>query len=220
MAGQKLGYIRVSSADQNTERQLVDLDLDLTFTDKMSGKDKNRPELIRCMNYIRNGDELFVHSIDRLARNLFDLQGLVKEVIDKGACVYFIKENLRFSGDDDPMSVMVLQVMGAIAQFQRTLIKSAQLEGIARAKLAGKYKGGVGATKEKIKAIKFFGAMGFTKTLSAHMAGVSLSTIYKYWPVGEELVKIKSELDAKGDEKNEYLNNLSVMAKQRDEKKK
>lgn len=182
MAGQKIGYIRVSSVDQNTERQLSDIDLDKTFTDKLSGMNTKRPQLQECISYMRNGDQLFVHSIDRLARNLQDLQEIVEQVTDKGALVIFVKENLRFSGDDDPMSKVIMQVMGAIAEFQRTLIKSAQREGIEKAKAAGKYNGGPSLNEEKIDSINQLANSGKTKVGTAATVGVSLSTVYKYWP--------------------------------------
>ena len=95
MKGQHVGYIRVSSVGQNTERQLADIELDLSFIDKASGKDTNRPELTRCLAHLRNGDILHVHSIDRLARNLKDLQLLVEQLTSKGVSVHFHKENLH-----------------------------------------------------------------------------------------------------------------------------
>ena len=92
MNNQKVGYIRVSSSEQNTERQLVDVELDRTFKDKVSGKSRNRPQLKECLAYLRQGDVLYVHSIDRLARNLFDLQSIVKELTDKKVSVIFVKD--------------------------------------------------------------------------------------------------------------------------------
>ena len=93
---QNIGYIRVSTLDQNTERQLADVKLHKIFEDKASGKDTKRPALAECLRYLRQGDTLLVHSIDRLARNLEDLQKIVRELTDKGVSVRFVKENLIF----------------------------------------------------------------------------------------------------------------------------
>src|SRR5271170_1712028 len=131
--GQRVGYIRVSTVDQSTARQLDGLELDRTFTDKLSGKDTNRPELQAAMKRMRDGDVLVVHSMDRLARNLGDLLRLVEELNGRGVAVEFVKENLVFTGDDSAMSNMLLGIMGSVAQFERAMIRERQLEGIAKA---------------------------------------------------------------------------------------
>ena len=106
-----VGYIRVSSFSQNTDRQLRDIDLDKAFEEKASAKDSNRPQLIACMEWLRDEDVLHVHSIDRLARNLQDLQNIVQALTDKGVTVVFHKENLTFSGGgSDPMKTLMLQI--------------------------------------------------------------------------------------------------------------
>lgn len=133
-----VGYIRVSSYGQNTDRQLADVELDQVFEEKASAKDAKRPVLQDCLRYLREGDTLHVHSMDRLARNLFDLQKLVSDLTEQGVVVQFHKEHLTFTGDKNPMATLLLQVMGAIAQFERALIKERQREGIAAAKAKGK----------------------------------------------------------------------------------
>lgn len=169
-------YIRVSSLDQNTNRQL-----DETFTEKVSGKDKNRPQLAEMMRYARKGDTVIVHSLDRLARNLDDLRSIVKELTDKGVTVQFIKENLTFTGEDSPMSNLLLSVMGAFAEFERALIRERQLEGIAIAKQAGKYKGRKRSmTEEKIQEAKRRVADGEAKAQIARDLGISRETLYQY----------------------------------------
>jgi len=90
--GQRVGYLRVSTVDQNTDRQLDGIALDKVFTDKASGKDTNRPELTRALEYVREGDILVVHSMDRLARNLEDLRRIVRELTGRGVRVEFVKE--------------------------------------------------------------------------------------------------------------------------------
>src|SRR5690242_9730689 len=97
MTSQRIGYIRVSSLDQNTERQLDGVALDKVFTDKASAKDTNRPQLQAALNHIRAGDTLIVHSMDRLARNVEDMLRLVREMNDRGVAVQFIKENMSFT---------------------------------------------------------------------------------------------------------------------------
>lgn len=140
--GHTVGYIRVSSVDQNTERQLDGLTLDKTFTDKASGKDTKRPELQRALEFLREGDTLVVHSMDRLARNLDDLRKIVIGLTKKGVKVQFVKESLTFTGDDNPMANLLLNLLGAVSEFERELIKERQREGIAIAKAKGNvYKG-------------------------------------------------------------------------------
>ncbi|HQS83343.1 MAG TPA: recombinase family protein [Alphaproteobacteria bacterium] len=141
MDGKTIGYIRVSSFDQNPERQLDGVPLDKTFIDKASGKDTNRPQLEALLNYIRDGDTLVVHSMDRLARNLDDLRRLVFDLTHSHININFLKENLLFTGEDSPMANLLLSVMGAFAEFERSLIRERQREGIALAKKHGVYKG-------------------------------------------------------------------------------
>ena len=103
MNGKRIGYIRVSTVDQNTDRQLADFELDKTFEEKVSAKTANRPQLNAMLDYIREGDEVYVHDISRLARNIEDLHRLVREINEKGCAIHFVKENLHFSGDkNDP----------------------------------------------------------------------------------------------------------------------
>jgi DNA invertase Pin-like site-specific DNA recombinase len=141
MPGQRIGYIRVSSFDQNPERQLENTALDRVFTDKASGKDMQRPELDRLLTFVREGDMVIVHSMDRLARNLDDLRRLVQTLTKRGVAVQFLKENMTFTGEDTPMANLMLSVMGAFAEFERALIKERQREGIALAKQRGVYTG-------------------------------------------------------------------------------
>ena len=133
-----VGYIRVSSYSQNTDRQLAGVELKKTFTEKVSAKDSNRPQLQACLEWCREGDTLHVHSIDRLARNLFDLQAIVEQLTGQGVTVRFHKENLTFSGGDNPMQKLMLQMMGAFAEFERALINERRKEGMAQAKAKGK----------------------------------------------------------------------------------
>lgn len=137
MKNQTVGYVRVSSLGQNASRQLVGVSVDRTFTDYISGSIKSRPQLDECLAYVRQGDTLVVDSIDRLARNLRDLQSLIETLNGKGVSVQFIKENLLFTGNSDPMSTLMLQMMGAFSEFERSMIRSRQREGIEQAKKNG-----------------------------------------------------------------------------------
>ena len=141
MKGQRIGYVRVSSYDQNPERQLEGEQLDRVFTDKASGKNTKRPELDALLLFAREGDTVIVHSMDRLARNLDDLRRLVSDMTKRGIRIQFIKESMTFTGEDSPMSNLMLSVMGAFAEFERALIKERQREGIALAKKRGAYRG-------------------------------------------------------------------------------
>lgn len=136
-----VGYVRVSSVDQNTVRQLDGLTLDRVFEDKMSGATTDRPQLQEMLKFIREGDTVHVHSIDRLARSLEDLLKLVKDLNTRKIGVHFHKEQLLFTGEANPMQELMLSLLGSVAQFERAMIKERQREGIAKAKETGAYKG-------------------------------------------------------------------------------
>ena len=175
----KIGYICVSSLDQKTDRQLDGQDLDKVFTDKASGKDTHRPQLQAALDYIREGDELVVHSMDRLARNLDDLRGMVLDLTKKGVHVRFVKENLSFTGEASPMSNLLLSLLGAVAEFERSMIRERQREGIALAKKAGVYKGRKPSlSAEQVKEIRRRVKAGEQKTGLATEYGVSRQTLY------------------------------------------
>ena len=116
MTGQRIGYKRVSTIDQNTARQLDGVSVDKCFEDKASGRDTNRPQLCAALGYCREGDTLVVHSMDRLARSLVDLRGMVTNLTHRGIAVEFVKENLRFTGDDSPIAILLLSLLGAVGR--------------------------------------------------------------------------------------------------------
>jgi DNA invertase Pin-like site-specific DNA recombinase len=136
-----VGYRRVSALDQNTERQLEGVKLDKVFTDKASGKDTARPQLQTALEFLREGDLFVIHSMDRLARNLDDLRRIVLDLTGKGVHVQFVKENLTFTGEDSPMATLLLSLLGAVAELERSMIRERQREGIELAKKKGVYKG-------------------------------------------------------------------------------
>lgn len=174
-----VGYKRVSSIDQNTERQLDGVDVDKLFTDKVSGKDTNRPQLTTALDYVREGDVFVVHSMDRLARNLEDLRRIVRELTGNGVTVKFVKESLTFTGNDSPMNTMLLSMLGAVAEFERSMILERQREGIAIAKAKGKYKGGKPKlSEEQVNQLKSRRANGESPSALAKEYGVSRATVY------------------------------------------
>ena len=184
-AAQKIGYIRVSSLDQNPARQqeqLQALSLDRIFEDHASGKNTSeRPELKAMLGYIRSGDELYVTSMDRLARNLEDLLRIVRQLNDKGAVVHFLKEHQTIAPDGaGSMSRLILGVMGAVAEFERELIRERQREGIALAKERGAYTGRKPTDKAKIEQALALIRDGMPKSEAARKVGISRATLYKY----------------------------------------
>jgi DNA invertase Pin-like site-specific DNA recombinase len=184
MSSRTVGYIRVSSLFQNTERQLAGISLDKVFSDKASGKDVARPELMKMMEYVRDGDTVLIHSMDRLGRNMLDLQKLVRELTGRGVRIQFIKENLTFSPNDDnnPMSILLFQIMAAFSEFERAIIKERQREGIAIAKMKGNiYKGRKKLLSfNQVKDIKDRVQNGDKKAVIARDYKLSRQTLYQY----------------------------------------
>ncbi|MBI3144142.1 MAG: recombinase family protein [Pseudogulbenkiania sp.] len=181
MNGQRIGYVRVSSFDQNPERQLEQVRVDKVFTDKASGKDTQRPELDALLSFVREGDTVVVHSMDRLARNLDDLRRLVQKLTKHGVRIEFVKECLTFTGEDSPMANLMLSVMGAFAEFERALIRERQREGIALAKQRGAYRGRKKAlSPERVSELRQRAAAGEQKAKLAREFGISRETLYQY----------------------------------------
>ncbi len=181
MAGKNVGYIRVSTTDQNTDRQLAGIELDRVFTDKCSGGSAKRPQLAELLDWVREDDIVHVHSMDRLARNLQDLRSLVDQVNAKEGTVKFHKENLEFSGDASPMSDLLLNLLGAVAQFERSLIKERQREGIQQAKKRGVYTGRKQTlSSQQQTELQQLSEAGKSKAAIARHFGVSRTTVYKY----------------------------------------
>lgn len=181
MVGQRIGYVRVSSYDQNPERQIDNIKVNKVFIDKASGKDTHRPELDALLSFVREGDSVVVHSMDRLARNLDDLRRLVQNLTKRGVKIEFVKEGLTFTGEESPMANFMLSVMGAFAEFERSLIRERQLEGIDLAKKRGVYKGRKKSlTNELQSELKQRVAYGEPKAKIARDYGISRETLYQY----------------------------------------
>ena len=181
MTGQRIGYIRVSTVEQNADRQLDGVPLDKTYVDRASGRDADRPELQKLLEFARDGDTVLVHSMDRLARNLDDLRRIVHDLNAKDVRIEFVKEQLTFSGDDSPMATLLLSVMGAFAEFERALIRERQREGIALAKEKGVYKGRRSSlTDEQRAEIHERVNAGVPKARLAKEFGISRETLYQH----------------------------------------
>ena len=186
MNGQNVGYVRVSSVGQNTDRQLDGLVLDRVFEEKASAKNVQRPGYEACMQYLRQGDTLIVHSMDRLARNLVDLRRTVQMLTERGVKVQFFTEGLVFSGEDSPMATLLLSVMGAFAEFERALLHERQMEGIALARMKGVYKGRKKAlTDLQVEEIGPRIAAGERKSKIARDLGITRQTLYQYLKAAE-----------------------------------
>lgn len=139
--GQKVGYIRVSTIEQNTKSQkavLENLGMDKVFEEKLSGKNTDRPQLQAMLDYVREGDTVYVKDLSRLARNTKDLLDIVEYLDKKGVGLFSIKENIDTSTN---FGKLMITFLGAIYEFERANLLERQRDGIAVAKKLGKYKG-------------------------------------------------------------------------------
>ncbi|MEZ8657583.1 recombinase family protein [Vibrio cyclitrophicus] len=174
-----VGYIRVSTVEQSTSRQLADVKLDKVFEEKVSAKTVDRPQLQACLEYVREGDVLHVHSLDRICRSgAGDAVGLVEQMNQKGVSVQFHKEGMRFDGAISAAQKGVLGILAAVAQMERELIKERQMEGIQAAKAAGKH---IGRPKAKVNRtdIQDLLNQGVSKAQAAKKLGIGRATLYR-----------------------------------------
>ena len=178
--GQTVGYVRVSSTGQNDARQLEGVHLDRVFTDKASGKDTNRPHLQALLEFVREGDTVLVHSMDRLARSLRDLEGVVTGLTTRGVTVTFVKQGMTFTGEASPMNKLMLRMLGAVSEFERELILERQREGIAIAKAKGDvYKGRKPSLDAAgVAELRRLVGEGIPKAQIAAKLGISRTTLY------------------------------------------
>jgi len=188
-----VGYIRVSTLDQNADRQHVALNeahVEKIYEDHISGANTDRAQFQAMMQFLREGDELVVLSLDRLARNLRDLLDTVETLGKRGVSVRFLKENLLFDArsNADPTSKLMLSMVGAFAEFERSMIRSRQAEGIALAKARGAYMGRPrSVTDEQISKLKATLAQGVPLTKATRKVGISRTTAYRYLAVAKQL---------------------------------
>lgn len=184
VAGQVVGYARVSTDDQNLARQVDQLKAAGAFavyTEKISGSTRNRPQLEEVLRYLRRGDQLVVTSMDRLARSLVDLHAIVDDLVSRGVSVKFLREGQVYFGHADPIAKLMLGVMGSVAEFERAIIRERQAEGIAKAKKRGVYKGRARAlTDEQVDEARRRVAEGVPKAKVARDLGIGRTTLYEY----------------------------------------
>lgn len=176
----KIGYIRVSTQEQNTMRQEVlmqELGVDEVYIDRLSGKNTDRPELKKMMDYVRKGDTVIVESISRFARNTRDLLELIEKLSEKGVEFVSRKEAIDTT---TPTGKFMLTVFGAVAELEREYILQRQREGIAIAKAEGKYRGRKPIERSNFDAVEKLWCAG---TISAAEAmrrlDMSRSTFYR-----------------------------------------
>lgn len=176
----KIGYIRVSTQEQNTMRQEVlmqELGVDEVYIDRLSGKNTDRPELKKMTDYVRKGDTVIVESISRFARNTRDLLDLVEKLSEKGVEFVSKKEAIDTT---TPTGKFMLTVFGAVAELEREYILQRQQEGIAIAKAEGKYRGRKPIERSNFDAVEKLWRAG---TISAAEAmrrlDMSRSTFYR-----------------------------------------
>lgn len=172
--------MRVSSVDQCLDRQLDGIELDRVYKEKVSGKDRERPQLKECISFLREGDVLYIHSMDRLSRNLKDLLNIVSELIDKNVTVTFNTEKLTFAGKDNPMGYLMLSVFGAVNQFEIANLKLRQKEGIVKAKARGQQFGRKSLKPKLVTELKNRKEKGQSVKDIAFSMNIGASTIYKY----------------------------------------
>jgi DNA invertase Pin-like site-specific DNA recombinase len=191
MSGKIIGYVRVSTFDQNPERQLEGIPVDRLFTDQASGKDLKRPAFEELMAYVREGDQVIIHSMDRLARNLDHLRQVVNRLTTQGISVRFLKENLTFTGQDSPMANLMLSVMGAMAEFERSLIRERQREGVQIAKAKGLYTGRKKSlSQDQLSELQKRIAEGEKKASLARHFNISRETLYQYVKLSPTLAMV------------------------------
>lgn len=181
--GQRIGYARVSSTDQNLARQLSALgELDRRFEEKQSGaKRSGRTALAELIRYAREGDTVVVSSMDRLARSVVDLNQIVGELVAEGVVVEFINERVTFQpGAADPFAEFQLNIMASFAQLGRAIAKERQAEGIRAAKERGVYKGrGRKVAVEQLAKARELIDTGVPKAEVARRFGIDRSTLYR-----------------------------------------
>lgn len=187
-SGQTVQYVRISSVGQNVARQINDMTIDKTFTDKCSGSTTDRPALAAMLDFVRDGDTVVVHEISRLARNTADLLALVEKLNDKGVTVKFLKEDMTFVRAEidakgerikpNPLNKLLLTIIGAISTFELSMINERRAEGQAKAKAEGKHCGRFAKlTADQVATIRQRAA-NESKVDLATEYGVSRATIY------------------------------------------
>lgn len=187
----RIGYARVSTQEQNLARQLEALkDCDEVFQEKISGKDRERPELANLLKYARKGDTIVFPSLDRMSRSLGDAISIIGECREKSVNVELLHENMTFSGvETDPYTHMQFSMLAVFAEFERNIIRQRQKEGIAIAKAKGVYAKPRKLTPEVVAAARRKVEQGIPKARIARDLGISRASLYRALgdrPAGQE----------------------------------
>lgn len=184
VTGQLVGYARVSTPDQNLDRQIARLQkagATEIYKEKISGASRERPQLEEMLRYLRKGDQLIVTSMDRLARSFLDLHTIVDDLVHRGVSVRFLRESQTYSSHSDPVAALMLGVLGSVAQFERAIMRERQAEGVERAKKRGAYKGRAKVlTDAQVAQARGWVADGVPKAEVARRLGIGRTTLYKY----------------------------------------
>ncbi|MCP3742723.1 recombinase family protein [Rossellomorea sp. BNER] len=182
----KIGYVRVSSVDQNPSRQLKqlnDIGMDIIFQEKLSGATQERPELKKMMGALEEGDTIFVTDLTRITRSTRDLFELVDEIRNKKANLKSLKDTWLDLSEDNPYSNFLMTVMGGVNQLERDLIRMRQREGIDLAKKEGKYKGRVKKYHDNHAginyAVKLYNEGEMTVKQICEITSVSKAALYR-----------------------------------------
>lgn len=209
----KVAYIRVSTIEQNTARQeeaMKGMGIEKTFIEKASAKDTNRPQLLSMIDFIREGDVVYVESFSRLARSTEDLLNIVKSIQEKGATIISLKEKFDLS---TPTGKLMLTMMGAISTFEREVMLERQREGIAIAKAEGKYKGRrkIEITPAFVEAYKKYMNRELTVTDAIKELGIKSRTTW-YKLVEEYKAQQEHQVEQVEEEKKQDLEEWIVPA--------
>lgn len=185
-------YVRVSTVEQKLDRQLLAYDkADIIYSDKVSGKDKERPQLKAMLQELKENDVVVVKSLDRLSRSTMDLLEIAKEIQDKGASLKVLDKDIDTS---TPIGKFFLTIIGAVAELERENIRARVLEGVEIAKNEGKYKGrkqgSIELKGDSLERFKQFYKKRFNKTELSKEFGVPRSTIYRW----EKILKERGDL--------------------------
>ena len=172
----KIGYRRVSTVEQKFDRQDLGADIERVFEEQESGGTAERKALQEMIVFARSGDEVVVYSIDRLARNLRDLQQIIEELNEKDVTVTFLSERLSFNADSsDAFAKLQLQMLGAFSEYERNIIRKRQAEGIEKAKANGVYAKARKINPAKIRQLR---SEGVGATEICRRLSCSRTTVY------------------------------------------
>lgn len=198
MSGMKVGYVRVSTPDQHPERQIAEMKADKFFVDIYTGKTLDRPKFQEMINFVREGDTLVVHSLDRLARNLNDLRNTVLSLVQKGVTVEFVTEKMTFDKTPNSFGLLLLSMMGAFAEFERNITRERSMSGIANARARGVKCGGRKArfTPEILEKIERMRSLGRDWNDIAEYVGLSRATVFNYFKLKGPATR-KAQMEAR-----------------------